>query len=72
MHHRCCVQALGEQYKHDCDAVAGVENSPNFPAGRALSLLDSHGGGIADDRERATFWTTVTDLGNILVQVRTA
>lgn len=70
--HRCRLQALAEQYKRDCDDAANVENSPHFPAGQALSLLDAYGGRITDDRERATFWTTVADMGKVLLQVRMA
>ena len=70
------AQALAEQYKAEC-IVSGdgiltgmaAPPPPLFPAGKALSLLDAHASGVADDRDRATFWSTASDLAKVLLQV---
>lgn len=67
-------QALAEQYKSECSSSStsgggGDRAPPLFPAGEALSLLDAHASGIADERDRAAFWTTVSDLAKVLLQV---
>lgn len=73
------TQALAGQYKAECigsgDAtgtgtgMAAPSPSPLFPAGKALSLLDAHASGVADDRDRAAFWSTASDLAKVLLQV---
>lgn len=66
-----CTQGLAEMYKSECEASGRGDNSQHhFPAARALALLDAHGKGIKDDRDRAAFWTTVADLSKVLLQVR--
>lgn len=65
-------QALADQYKAECTpgaSASGGSEAPLFPAGEALSLLDAHASGIADDRDRAAFWTTASDLAKVLLQV---
>lgn len=68
------TQALAEQYKAACGGGSGdgtgIAAAPLFPAGKALSLLDAHAAGVSDDRDRATFWTTASDLAKVLLQVR--
>ncbi|CAM9454182.1 unnamed protein product [Ectocarpus sp. 8 AP-2014] len=64
--------ALADQYKAECtparSGCCGGE-APLFPAANALSLLDAHASGITDDRDRAAFWTTASDLAKVLLQV---
>lgn len=61
---------MANQYKRDCEAGAGDRVSHGFPAGHSLSLLEARANGMADDRERTAFWTTVTDLSKVLRQVQ--
>ncbi|CAN0448980.1 unnamed protein product, partial [Ectocarpus sp. 12 AP-2014] len=64
-------QALADQYKAECTPGNGGDGggeAPLFPAANALSLLDAHASRIADDRDRAAFWTTASDLAKVLLQ----
>ncbi|CAM9950487.1 unnamed protein product, partial [Ectocarpus sp. 12 AP-2014] len=63
--------ALADQYKAECTPTRSGccgGDAPLFPAAKALSLLDAHASGIADDRDRAAFWTTASDLAKVLLQ----
>lgn len=51
-------------------SASAAATAPLFPAGEALSLLDAHASTVADDRDRAAFWTTAGDLAKLLFQVR--
>lgn len=63
---------MANQYKRDCEAGVGDRVSQGFPAGHALSLLEARANGKVDDRERAAFWTIVTDLSKVLRQVQSS
>lgn len=62
------TQALADRYKRDCAAEGA---SIVFPAGPALSLLETHGKEISDERDRAAFAGTVAEVMKVLVQVCT-
>ncbi|CAM9661677.1 unnamed protein product, partial [Laminaria digitata] len=57
--------ALADEYKSAC---AGGGGGARFPAEQALSILNAYWKGIPDERERAAFWTTVSDLAKVVVQ----
>lgn len=66
-------QALADEYKMACISARPEEDSrPHFPAGKALSLIEQRSKNMVEDgQENAAFLVTVSDLSNLLVEVRT-